>query len=128
MNSPDPFADAMRAWSSMATGLARGQSVVPSPLDPLLIQAHVASSAALLRSGQRAAQSWLEYTMAAAAATDLSLRVDAARAHLRRLAEIAADEARLVEQQMRALDERARGLVTPVGSEEAPVRRAKAKP
>lgn len=128
MNSPDLFADALRTWSVMAAGLPRGQGLAPSPLDPLLIQAHLAGSAALLRSGQRAAQSWLEYTTAAAASPDLSVRVDAARAHLRHLAEIAADEARLVEQQMRALDEQARGLIAPAESADAPVRRAQAKP
>jgi|OpeIllAssembly_1097287.scaffolds.fasta_scaffold377095_1 hypothetical protein len=128
MDSPNPFADAMRTWFITAAGLPPGQSVAPSPLDPLLIEAHLGASAALLRSGQRAARSWLEYSLAASATAELAARVDAARAHLRRLAEIAADEAHLVEQQMRVLDERVRGLAAPAGSEDAPVRRAQAKP
>ena len=128
MDSPNPFADAMRSWFITAAGLPPGQSAAPSPLDPLLIEAHLAGSAALLRSGQRAARSWLEYTLAASATAELAARVDAARAHLRRLGEIAADEARAVEQQMRAFDERARALVAPAETDAAPVRRAQAKP
>jgi hypothetical protein len=77
----------------------------------LLVQAHVASSASLLRAGQRGSESWLQYLKEAGNEAPLELRVDAARGHLRRLAEIAADEARQVAQQLLVLDEQLRGLV-----------------
>jgi hypothetical protein len=142
----DPLADAMRSWSALlasawpGSGLGNatgGAAPAPTALEALLMQAQWLGSAALLRSGQRAAQSWLQYTQAAPADAALDVRVDAARAHLRRLAEIAADEARGVGQQLLALDEQACGLIDPsrrapapaAGSgEPAPVRRAHAKP
>ncbi|MFN0186919.1 MAG: hypothetical protein ACKVQR_24155, partial [Aquabacterium sp.] len=105
MSTTDPLADALRTLSSMATGLPGAAALAPSPLDPVLTQAHMIGSMSLMRSGQRASQSWLDYTRAAATAADLPARVDAARAHLRRLAEISADEARQVTSQMLALDE-----------------------
>ncbi len=92
------------------------------------MQAHWVSSASLLRAGQRAAQSWLQYTQEAPADAGAERRVEAARAHLRRLAEIAADEARSVEQQLRGLDEQARATVAPAAAADAqPVRRAHPK-
>lgn len=126
MSSNDPFTDALGAFSTLAGGLARAPGLGTSPLDALMMQAHLASSATLLRSGQRAAQSWLDYSKEAAGAA-LPVQVDAARAHLRRLAEIAADEARQIEQQLRGLDERARELVAPAEPEAEPVRRAEIK-
>jgi hypothetical protein len=130
----DLFNDAVRAWSSLATAwpgasaaTAGTAAAAPSSLDTLLMQAQWLGSASLLRSGQRAAQSWLQFTQAAPADAPQALRVDEARAHLRRLAEIAADEARTLEQQLRGLDEQARGLVAPAEPEPAPVRRAQAK-
>ena len=128
MNPADPLQDALSAWANLAGGMARGPTPGSSPLDALLMQAHVASSGALLRSGQRATQSWLTYTQEAAASSELSMRVDAARAHLRRLAEISADEARLIEQQLRSLDEQLRALVAPVPGGTDPVRRGQTKP
>ncbi len=125
MTTPDPFADALRAWSSLAAGFPGAKTGVPSPLDGVVMQAHLASSGALLRSGQRATQSWWDYNREAAAAADLAGRVEAARAHLRRLAEIAADEAKQLEQHMRAFDEQVRNLVA--ATDPVPVRRAQAK-
>jgi hypothetical protein len=128
MNPSDPLQDAISAWASLAGGLTRGPTPGSSPLDAVLMQAHVASSGALLRSGQRATQSWLTYTQEAAAGSELSVQVEAARGHLRRLAEISADEARQIEQQMRSLDEQLRAQVAPVPGGTDPVRRAQAKP
>lgn len=127
----DPIADTLRVWSTLASawpGASAGPAGAPTPLDALLMQAQWLGSASLLRSGQRAAQSWLQFTQAAPADAPLAQRVDEARAHLRRLSEIAADEARTIEQQLRGLDEQARGLVAPAEPEPAPVRRAQAKP
>lgn len=128
MNPSDPLQDALHAWANLAGGFTRGPAAGSSPLDALLMQAHVASSGALLRSGQRATQSWLTYTQEAAASTETSMQVEAARGHLRRLAEISADEARLIEQQMRSLDEQLRAQVAPVPGGTDPVRRGEIKP
>lgn len=126
---PDPFSEAMSAWSTLATALpgAAAGGGAPTALDTVLMQAHWVSSASLLRAGQRAAQSWLQYTQEAPTGASAERRVDAARAHLRRLAEIAADEARAVEQQLRGLDEQARATVAPAAAEAQPVRRAHGK-
>ncbi len=127
-----------------------------APLQTALLQAQAAATAALLRGLQRGAQSWADYGQATAAAaapaaapavppaassqphadacaahTTLSLQVDAARAHVRRLAEIAADEARLLAVQLHALDEQLRALlsepVPPDASAAPPRRYARAK-
>ena len=133
MNPADLLSDALRAWSALASALpgASSTAAAPAPLDALLMQAHWASSAALTRSGQRGAQSWLDYTQAVAAQPELAQRVDAARAHLRRLAEIAADEARQTQAQMLAFDAQASALVQPLQPLQPspePQRRARAKP
>ena len=134
MNPADPFSEALRAWSALATALpgTGAGTPAPSPLDALLMQAHWASSASLTRSGQRGAQSWLDYAQAAAAQPELAQQVDAARAHLRRLAEIAADEARQTQAQMLAFDAQACALLEPLQPNPEPSpepqRRAKAKP
>lgn len=136
MTPADPFSDALRAWSAIATGLPGAANPGLTPLDALLAQAHWLSAAALARSGQRGSQSWLDYGKAVATQPELAQRVDAARAHLRRLAEIAADEARQTELQLRGLDEQLRALVVPVpvaataadAAPADPVRYARAKP
>ena len=133
MSPADPFSDAMRAWSAIATGLPGAANPGLTPLDALLMQAHWVSSAALARSGQRGSQSWLDYGKVVATQPELPRRVDAARAHLRRLAEIAADEARQAEAQLRGLDEQLRALVEPAPTTgevapAEPVRYARAKP
>lgn len=126
----DPFADAMRAFAALGAalpGAAGAAAGAPTQLDTLLMQAHWVGSAALLRAGQRASQSWLQFTQEAPAGASAEQRVDAARAHLRRLAEIAADEARAAEQQLRGIDEQARATVAPPPDEAPPKRRAGAK-
>lgn len=121
MNTADPFAALLKAWPGVVSAGAG------TPLEALLVQAHVASSASLVRAGQRGGESWLQYARTPADAP-LAERVDAARGHLRRLAEIAADEARQVAQQLAALDEQARALVDGGATSDAPVRHARAKP
>jgi hypothetical protein len=110
--SNDPLGGLFQSFSAMAgslPGMAGGSG--PAPLVALLVQAHVASSASLLRAGQRGSESWLQYLKEAGAEAPLEARVDAARGHLRRLAEIAADEARQVAHQLQGLDEQLRDLV-----------------
>ena len=133
MTPADPFSDALRAWSAIATAAPGSAGPALTPLDALVMQAHWVSSAALARSGQRGSQSWLDYSKAVATQPELPHRVDAARAHLRRLAEIAADEARQTELQLRGLDEQLRALSEPVPATADlapadPVRYARAKP
>jgi hypothetical protein len=122
MNPADPIAAWLKAWPG-----ALGSAGAGSPLDALLVQAHVASSASLLRAGQRGSESWMEFVRTPADAP-LAERVDAARGHLRRLGEIAADEARQLAQQLAALDEQARALVDAGATADEPARRARAKP
>lgn len=126
--TPDPFSDAMRAWSTLTSALPGATGAPASPIDAVLMQAHWVSSASLLRAGQRAAQSWLQCTQEAPAGAGAEQRVEAARAHLRRLAEIAADEARTVEQQLLGLGEQARATVAPAPEPAPPVRRTHPKP
>lgn len=127
-----------------APGAAQGPT---ARVQTVLLQAQAAASAALLRGMQRGAQSWAEYAkavnpaatagVAGATAAErqpggpddmhaLALSVDEARAQLRRLTEIAADEARLLEQQLRGLDEALRAVLE-VPAAEHPRRRARGK-
>jgi hypothetical protein len=141
----DPLADTLRAWQALlaawpGAGVAPGAlsgiggiggvgATTAAPLEGLLMQAQWLCGASLVRSGQRAAQSWLQYTQAAPADAAPEARADAARAHLRRLAEIAVDEARSVGQQLMALDEQVCNLVVAAAPAAATpvVRRARPK-
>lgn len=127
MNSTDTLGGMLDAWSALA-GAATGGA--PAPLTNLLMQAHLASSSALMRAGQRGSDSWMDYLKSTGTDATLEQRVDAARAHLRRLAEISADESRQVQQALLALDEQVRALVPPVPQPDGtdPVRYARAKP
>lgn len=127
MNSTDTLGGMLDAWSALAGAAAGG---APAPLTNLLMQAHLASSTALMRAGQRGSDSWMDYLKATGTDATLEQRVDAARGHLRRLAEISADESRQVQQQLLALDEQLRALVPPVPQPDDadPVRRAHIKP
>ena len=154
MNTPhgpdldDPLASLMRGFTFMSAALqppagAAGMPTPmpgPSPLHTALLQAQAAAGAAVMRGLQRGAQSWADYGKAmasqpaGAAAADEAQQharhVDEARAHLRRLSEIAHDEARLLETQLRGLDEQLRATVADAAAAEAPARRryARAKP
>ena len=136
----DPFSALMRGFSLMASTFQPQASAfanaAAAPVNTVLQQAQAAASAAVMRGLQRGAQSWVDYGQAAAAAPAgmgaahaLSFSVDQARAHLRRLTEIAADEARLLETQLRGLDEQLRAAVTDPDPPDAgaPTRRANAK-
>ena len=136
----DPIAALMRGFSLMTTAFQSqaGAFAGPAttPVNAVLLQAQAVASATVLRGLQRGAQSWADYGQASAAAPAgmdaahaLSHSVDLARAHLRRLTEIAADEARLLETQLRGLDEQLRAAVTESDPPDAggPVRRAGAK-
>lgn len=144
----DPLTALMRGFSFMASALqppagAAGMSppmLGPSPVHTVLMQAQTAAGAAVMRGLQRGAQSWVDYGKALSlrpageAATDeaqqLASSVDEARAHLRRLTEIAADEARLLETQLRGLDEQLRTIMQDPAPVEPPAHRryARAKP
>jgi hypothetical protein len=150
----DPYGELWRAWAAMASGaLPRGDATDPflgsrdvrgpgadGGLMAVLTQAHFASAAAFMRCWNRSAQSWAEYRQAAAGAVApsappsgsdgeaLGRLVDEARAHVRRLGEIALDEARLLDVQMQVLSEQLRAVVEDPASSGAPRRRARTKP
>lgn len=128
MDTTDPVSAALRALSTMSAAAPGIGGSDVAALNMLLMQAHWVASAALGRSAQRGAQSWLDYGKEAAAPADGAVRVDAARAHLRRLAEIAADEAHEAARQLQAIDEQVRALIAPADDGAPPVRRAQAKP
>ena len=149
----DPYGDLFRAWASVASEmLAISGPRAPAPargdqrgagshrqVIELVAQAHLASSSAFLRCCDRAARSWGEYGQAAAASASpaalsdgvdvgaLAKLVDEARAHVRRLGEIALDESRLLSAQMEALGERLRAMVDDPAPQRAPRRYARAK-
>ncbi len=157
MNTPqspdldDPLASLMRGFYFIASALqpqagAAGlplsmpQSMPlpgPSPVNTVLLQAQAAAGAAVMRGMQRGAQSWADYGRALAPrpagvaafddAQQLARHVDEARAHLRRLAEIAADEARLLETQLRGLDEQLCATVAGPAPADPPARRRYAR-
>lgn len=148
----DPYGELFRAWASIAMeALAQGRAAGLSParredrgtgtprqLIELVAQAHLASSSAFMRCWNRALQSWTEYGRAAAGAASafpeglddaaLAKLVDEARAHVRRLGEIALDEARLFNAQMEALGEHLRACAEDPPAQGSPRRRARAKP
>lgn len=147
-NFDDPLTSMMRGWTALAGALgwpgtgaeawlggARALAASAAPVNGVLLQAQGAASAAMLRGAQRGAESWATYltaTQALDSATEGAApwrRVDEARAHLRRLAEIAHDEARVLESQLRALDEQLRQATAPPASatDGPPRRYARAK-
>lgn len=140
MTSPDFLADATRLFTQMGGSFLRPGAIGSTgAADAVLLQAHLAATGSLARAGQRGSESWLNYGREAAAKDDAGIRLDAARAHLRRLAEIAAEEAQLLARQLQALDEQlcraAEAAAAPAaapaaaaGGEDDPVRRARAKP
>ena len=147
----DPLTAMMRAWSSMVaavppTGtaadkwLGSAQTLSRGPgaqINTVLMQAQAAASGAMMRGWQRGARSWAEYCRSAGAGTPalasavgaeaLARNVDDARAHVRRLAEIAADEARLLAAQLSSIDEQLRAVVPDADPADAARRFARAK-
>lgn len=126
--------DTAAQWLGGLTSLASAMPSLPlggNPLMNLMAQAHMATSAALLRSAQRGSESWVQFMKESQAESSEGARLDAARAHLRRLGEISADEAKQVQSDLLALAERMRELTastTPASSGVVQKRRAKAKP
>ena len=142
----DPLGELMRAWAGMAAalpgpdalGAMAGAPDAPlpagSPAVGALAQAHWLASAAWLRMSSRAAQSLAQYhrecgvATQAAGADGPARQVDAARAHRRRLGEMALDEARSFDVQVQGLAEQLRASMDDPAAEPAPRRYARAKP
>ena len=142
----DPLGDMLRSWASMAC------AAVPQPQAPgagaagpgsssasgnTLAQAHLVAVAASWRVWTRSAQSLSAYQQecsaasAAAAPDALTARhADAARAHLRRLGEIAREEALALEAQLQGLGEQLRAQVADPAdpAQPQPRRYTRAKP
>ena len=131
----DPFA-AMAAMGNFGNfgELMGSMGATSGPVNTVLAQAGWISATTMSRVWARGAQSLAEYQQACAAGTPLEVQVDHARAHLRRLGEIALEEARSLDGQMQGLGEQLRGAVPdavpdpPRPTADPPVRRARAKP
>ena len=151
--APDPSAqDALgelwRSWSALAAAALPGAEALTTlppaaaaaPIQAVLAQAQVAGAATLLKVWTRSAQSLAEYQREVQrgagdgdrtpqAAANLAAQVDHARAHLRRLSEIALEEGDALDGQMQALDQQLRALIEePVAAAPKPRRYARAKP
>ncbi|NRF66881.1 hypothetical protein HLB44_07790 [Aquincola sp. S2] len=143
----DPLGELMRAWSGMAAAAMPGADALGAmagapgaaapagnPAVGALAQAHWLASGVWLRLGSRAAQSLAQYQHECGAAThpggaDAPARqADAARAHLRRLGEMALDEARALDAQLQGLAEELRASMDDPAAGPAPRRHARAKP
>ena len=145
----DPLGDMMRSWASMAcAALPRPESLAPlaaaaglgagaSPAGGnLLAQAHMVAAAASLRVWTRSAQSLSAYQQECSAADTApgdaqdACHADATRAHLRRLGEIAIEEAHALDAQLQGLGEQVRTQVDAAAplSHPQPRRYARAKP
>ncbi len=147
----DPLSELWRTWSALAAAampqpdrvapLAQAPGSTPGPVNAVLARANVAGAAVLLKVWTRSAQSLADYQRetqrlngesapsAAAAASSLAAQVDHARAHLRRLSDIAFEESRALDDQLLALGEQLRALLEdPAPSAPAPRRYARAKP
>ena len=133
----DPLGDMMRSWAAAAAGAGLpgagnpcGQAIPQS-----MTQAHVVSAGASMRVWTRGAQSLAQCQQESAAAggpadTDqVARQADAARAHLRRLGEIALEEAHALAATLQALSEQLRAsMETPTETALPPRRYARAKP
>lgn len=150
----DPLGEMLRAWSGMVSTamlcpevlnqvLGAGGAHGPDPanrVNEVLMQAHFAALAALVRVWSRSAQSltqtwpvgvWVQTgsaTQAADAGRALGRLVDDARAHLRRLSEVALDESLTFGSQMQALGEQLRTVVEYPINTATPRRYARTKP
>ncbi len=129
----DPLVDMMRSWVAMASAvMPRPETLAPlaaaaglSPgLSPgvsqgggsVLAQAHLVAAGASMRAWTRSAQSLAQYQQdssaaGAAGAEQAGRQTDAARAHLRRLGEIAIEEAHALDTQLQGLGEQLRAAM-----------------
>ena len=134
----DPLGDWMRSWAAAAGGAGlpgaghpRGQVITQS-----ITQAHAVAASASMRVCTRGAQSLAQYQQdsgavgGAADADQVARQADAARAHLRRLGEIALEEAHALTTTLQGLAEQLHAsMETPATGADLPPRRyARAKP
>jgi len=144
----DPLGDMMRTWAGMASAaMPRPEARAPfaaaagaapgaaHPASNVLAQAHWLATGVSMRVWTRAAQSLVRYQQesgtadAPAAAEGPARQADAARAHLRRLGEIALEEARSLDAQLQSLGEQLRASMEDPAAAKPPQRRyARAKP
>ena len=134
----DPLSDMMRSWAAAAGGAGLpgagnpcGQAITQS-----MTQAHLVAAATSMRVWTRGAQSLAQYQQdsgavgGAADADQVARQADAARAHLRRLGEVALEEAHSLAATLQGLSEQLRAsMETPATAADLPPRRyARAKP
>ena len=134
----DPLGDMMRSWAAAAggAGLPGAGNPCDQAVTQSMTQAHTLAAAASMRVWTRGAQSLAQYQQESAAAggpedaDQFARQADAARAHLRRLGEIALEEAQSLAATLQGLAEQLRAsMATPVTTTDLPPRRyARAKP
>lgn len=131
----DPLVDMMRSWVAMASAvMPRPEALAPlaaaAGVSPgvsqgggsVLAQAHLVAASASMRAWTRSAQSLAQYQQDSSAAGAASVagaagaeqagrQTDAARAHLRRLGEIAIEEAHALDTQLQGLGEQLRAAM-----------------
>ena len=138
----DPLGELMRTWAAAAGGAGlpgaghpRGQAITQA-ITQSITQAHAVAAGASMRVWTRGAQSLAQYQQdsgavgGAADADQVARQADAARAHLRRLGEIALEEAHTLDAILQGLAEQLRSsMETPATGADLPPRRyARAKP
>ncbi|GEM_PF-5967921 len=141
----DPLGDLMRSWAGMAmpspealAPFAAAAGAAPGAghsAGNVLAQAHWLASGVSMRVWTRAAQSLVQYQQESGAAerpadaAGPARQHDAARAHLRRLGEIALEEARSLDAQLQGLSEQLRAsMEDPAAPKPHRRRYARAKP
>ena len=130
----DPLGDMMRSWVAAAGGA--GLPGAGNACSQSITQAHVVAAGTSMRVWTRGAQSLAQYQQESAAAggpadaDQVARQADAARAHLRRLGEIALEEAHALSITLQGLAEQLRAsMETPATGADLPPRRyARAKP
>ena len=134
----DPLSDLMRSWAAATGGAGLPGAGNPQAqfITQAMTQAHGVAAAASMRVWTRGAQSLAQCQQESAAAGgpedahQVARQADAARAHLRRLGEIALEEAQSLAATLQGLAEQLRAsMETPATGADLPPRRyARAKP
>lgn len=130
----DPLGDMLRSWAAAAggTGLPGAGQPYGQAITQAITQAHLVAAGTSMRVLARSAQSLALYQQesGAADADQVARQADAARAHLRRLGEIALEEAHSLAATLQGLAEQLRAsMETPATGTDLPPRRyARAKP
>ena len=129
----DPLGELMRSWAAAAGGA--GLPGAGNPCGQAITQAHLVAAAASMRLWTRGAQSLAQYQQESGAAggpadaDQVARQADAARAHLRRLSEIALEEAHSLAATLQGLSEQLRASMETLTETDLPPRRyARAKP